>query len=169
MLTSLDSTFENQNIAFCIKNKARKISYQNTLCINICGSRQNKVCNIGCMELYCNDKTQQWQEYGCYVYKNTMVNKQFFDITVLASDDRLITFLQPLNLYHQQAMDFYKDKGLSKKEYEVITYVIQNQSNEEICQILQISKATLKTHLNKIYHKVRDCGLEPKYLPYKRR
>ncbi len=164
----LESSLTENHIGFCIKDQNKKIIYQNKICVSICGLQHEKICKIGCMQLYDNDQTQQWKESGSCVYKNTYIHKQFFDITVLVSDDNLITFLQPLNVNHQQAISFYKDKGLSKRELTVITYVIQNYSNKNICQCLKISKATLKTHLNNIYRKVRDLGEELKYLPYHR-
>ena len=169
MHTTLESSLTENNIGFCIKDKTKQIIYQNDICIDICGPFQNKTCIIGCMELYEKDQTQQWKENGSCVYKNVYVHKHFFDITVLVSDDKLITILQPLSLNHQQAIAFYEDKGLSDKELKVITHVIQNQSNERICDLLNISKATLKTHLNNIYRKVREHGEEPKYIPFNRR
>jgi len=42
-------------------------------------------------------------------------------------------------------------------------------SNQEICESLSISKATLRTHLNNIYRKCRDLGEEPKFVPANRR
>ena len=165
----LESSLTTNNIGFCVKDMERAIIFQNAVCIDICGQRKSKVCNIGCMKLYKNDQTQQWKENGSCVYKNSYVHRQFFDITVLVSDDSLITFLQPLKVNHEQALAFYEDKGLSQKELKVITRVIQNHSNETICKLLSISKATLKTHLNNIYRKVREHGEEPKYIPYQRR
>ncbi|MCW8931197.1 MAG: LuxR C-terminal-related transcriptional regulator [Gammaproteobacteria bacterium] len=165
----LETSLTDSNIGFCIKNKKKKVVYQNDICTSICGALKNKTCVIGCMELYEKDQSQQWKENGSCVYKNTYVHKQFFDITVLVSDDQLITFLQPLKVNHQQAMAFYEDKGLSEKELNVITHVIQNHSNESICKLLCISKPTLKTHLNNIYRKVREHGEEPKYIPHIRR
>jgi len=169
MNLSLESSLTDSNIGFCIKDKSKQIIYQNDVCIDICGFLSNSTCTIGCMELYENDDTQQWKENGSCVYKNTYVHDEFYDITVLVSDEQLITFLQPLQVNHQQALAFYTDKGLSDKELKVITHVIQNHSNENICQLLNISKATLKTHLNNIYRKIREQGEEPKYIPYKRR
>jgi len=169
MQAALETSLTENQIGFCIKDKSKQVLYQNDVCTGICGFLQNQTCAIGCMELYENDDTQQWKENGSCVYKNTYVHEQFYDVTVLVSDAQLITFLQPLKVNHQQAIAFYQNKGLSEKELKVITHVIQNFSNEAIYQSLNISKATLKTHLNNIYRKVREQGEEPKYIPHQRR
>lgn len=169
MSISLESSLTENKIGFCIKDKEKQVIYQNQICIDICGELQNCFCHIGCMELYENDDTQQWKNNGSCVYKNTYVHEQFFDITVLANENQLITFLQPLHINHQQAIAFYENVGLSDKELKVITLVIENNSNEKICELLNISKATIKTHLNNIYRKVREQGEEPRYIPHQRR
>ena len=166
---SLETNLSQNNVGFCVKDRNKKVLLQNKLCIDICGKRDDAVCDIGCMNLYSNDNSQQWKENGSHVYKNTYVHNQYFDITVLASEDTLITFLQPLHSNYNEAIKFYREIGLSSKEFEVITNVIQNRTNVEICQLLDISKSTLKSHLNSIYRKVRKKGLEPKFIPGNRR
>jgi ATP/maltotriose-dependent transcriptional regulator MalT len=51
----------------------------------------------------------------------------------------------------------------------VITLVVNGLSNNDICQQLFITNATLRTHLNKVYSKVKDAGLAVEHLPNGRR
>ena len=120
------------------------------------------------MELYGKDKSQQWQNCGSRVYSNSFVQNAFYDITLLCSDEYLITFLQPLKDKYKVALKYYKNLNLTKRETQIITFIIQGASNSDICKTLSFSKATLKTHLNNFYKKVNDGGMELKYFPNKR-
>jgi len=120
------------------------------------------------MELYAGDKTQQWKDWGSRVYKNSFLHGSFFDVTLLCSSESIITFLQPLKDRYEMALAYYRDKGLTKRETEVISLTIRGVSNPEICKSLSISKATLRTHLNNVYHKFRDLGEVPEFMPANR-
>ena len=66
------------------------------------------------------------------------------------------------------ALAYYREKGLTKRETEVVSLTIRGISNPEICKTLSISKATLRTHLNNVYHKFRDLGEVPEFMPANR-
>jgi DNA-binding CsgD family transcriptional regulator len=168
MKTVLEQTFQGESFAVCIKDSAGKVQMQNELCLGICGNYADKVCDIGCMELYAKDKSQQWQNWGSRVYNNSFVHNAYYDITLLCSDQHLITFLQPLKAKYEKALAYYKDINLTKREMEIVSLIVQGSSNTEICDHLSVSRATLKTHLNNIYKKVNDSGLALKYIPNKR-
>lgn len=168
MKTSFAQVFQENSFAVCIKDSNGKVLMQNKLCSEICGDYSNKTCDKGCMELYAKDISQQWQNWGSRVYNNSFLHNDYYDITLLCSDDYLITFLQPLKARYSMAYAYYEDKKLTKREMIVIRYLVQGVSNREICEKLSISKATLKTHLNKIYKKVHDSGEIPKYIPHNR-
>jgi DNA-binding CsgD family transcriptional regulator len=168
MKAILEHTFNDDNFAVCVKDSNGKVLMQNPLCSGICGDYTNTVCDIGCMELYAKDESHQWNEWGSRIYNNTFVHNAFYDITLLCSNDYLITFLQPLKEKYKMALAYYKDKKLTKRELEVISLIVQGKSNQTICGQLSVSMATLKTHLNNIYKKIHDLGGTPKYIPHKR-
>ena len=80
----------------------------------------------------------------------------------------IITFLQPLKDKYEQALAYYQGKGLTRRETEVVSLTIRGVTNIDICQSLSISKATLRTHLNNIYRKLRELGEEPAFIPANR-
>lgn len=168
MKTTFEQAFQKNSFAVCIKDSNGRVLVQNDLCSEICGDYSNKVCDIGCMELYARDKSQQWQNWGSRVYNNSFVHNDYYDITLLCDDEYLITFLQPLKAKYEMALVYYKDKKLTKRERGIIPYLVQGVSNQEICEQLSVSKATLKTHLNNIYKKVHNSGETLKYIPHKR-
>lgn len=47
-----------------------------------------------------------------------------------------------------------KYEDLTKKELEILKLIVQGNDNHEICEILSISMATVKTHINHIYSKL---------------
>ncbi len=165
----VEKVFQEDNFSVCIKDITGKVLMQNKSCTKICGNYNNKICDIGCMQLYAKDTSQQWQNWGSRVYNNSFVHNAYYDITLLCSDEYLITFLQPLKEKYKQALSYYQDINLTKREMQIITCLIQGKSNSLICRDLSISKSTLKTHLNHIYRKINDSGKSAKYLPYKRK
>lgn len=168
MKAVLEQTFEGESLGVCIKNPDGKVLQQNKMCRKICGDCIGEVCKVACMELYAKDRSQQWQNWGSRIYNNSFVQNAFYDITLLCSDEHLITFLQPLKDKYKAALNYYKNLDFTKRETQIITFMIQGASNSEICNKLSVSKATLKTHLNNIYKKVNNKGVELKYIPNKR-
>lgn len=168
MVSVLEQTFLSDDMGVCIKDSTGKVLQQNKLCHKICGDCLGDVCEVACMEFYAKDETRQWKNWGSRVYNNSFVHEAFYDITLLCSEEHLVTFLQPLKEKYKIALAYYKKSNLTKRETEVISLIIQGVSNSDIYEELSVSKATLKTHLNKIYKKVNDRGMELKYIPNNR-
>lgn len=163
-----DTAFTSSDLGVCVKDSSGKVLQQNKLCLDICGDYLSEVCNVACMELYAQDKSRQWSDWGSHVYKNSYVHDGYYDITLLCSNKRMITFLQPLEGKYKKALDYYKVLNLTKREAEILFYIIKGVSNSEICNNISISKATIKTHLNNVYKKANHMELELKYLPVNR-
>lgn len=164
----LEQSLETGEIGVCVKDVQRKVLMQNERCRQICGEYRGRTCEQGCMELLAKDRSQQWKNWGTRVYKNSLINGSFNDITLLCSRERIITFLQPLKDKYEKALAYYREKGLTRRESEVIALTIQGNSNTDICENLSISRATLRTHLNNIYRKFRDLGETPEFIPANR-
>lgn len=164
----LELSLDAGDIATCVKDSAKRVLSQNAYCRKVCGERLGTVCEVGCMELYARDTKQQWKGWGSHVYKNSFIHGAFFDITLLCSANNIVTFLQPLKDKYDMALSYYKDKGLTRRETDVVSLTIRGVSNPEICERLSISKATLRTHLNNVYHKFRQSGEVPQFIPANR-
>ncbi len=165
METILEQSLDASDVAVCVKDAEKRILSQNAYCRALCGERQGEICETGCMELYANDTGQQWKDWGSRVYKNSFLHGSFFDVTLLCSTRRIISFLQPLQNKYEVALAYFRAKGLTRREIEVVSLTIRGVSNSEICQSLSISRATLRTHLNNVYRKFRDLGEVPEFLP----
>lgn len=161
----LDHSLDAGDIVVCVKDLSKRVLSQNDYCRKLCGDQLGKKCETGCMELYASDNTQQWKDWGSRVYKNSFLHGRFFDVTLLCSTQNIVTFLQPLKEKYDMALDYYRAKGLTRRETEVVSLTIKGISNSEICQSLSISKATLRTHLNNVYRKFRELGETPEFMP----
>ena len=75
-------------------------------------------------------------------------------MVLLNDGENIITLVYPVTDKHSRELEYFKDKGLSKREYEIVEMVVRGMTNSEIVKNLTISKATLKTHLNNIYKKL---------------
>lgn len=164
----LTESLNEDNIAMCVKDEGKRVLEQNDLCRKICGDCVGEACERGCMELYAQDDSHQWKEWGSRVYKNKWMHGAFFDVTLLCTEKHIITFLQPLKEKYEMALEFYKSKGLTRRETEVVSFTIRGISNTEICKRLSISRATLRTHLNNVYRKFRELGETPDFIPANR-
>lgn len=164
----LDESLQANHIGVCVKDTNKRVLQQNSCCKEICGERMGETCNVGCMEYYADDDTQQWKEWGSRIYKNSYIHNGFYDVTLISSAENIITFLQPLKEMYRKALDHYKDKGLTRRETEIISLAIKGKSNAAICERLSISRATLRTHLNNVYSKCRENGANPDFIPANR-
>jgi DNA-binding CsgD family transcriptional regulator len=164
----LAESLQEDRIAVCVKDSDGKVLDQNAHCRVLCGDCQGRVCSKGCMELYAHDGTRQWRRWGSSIYRHSRINDQYFDITLLSTGQHIVTFLQPLKDQYEKALRYYRERGLTRRETDVIALIIRGQSNQDICGRLSISRATLRTHLNNIYRKVRDAGQAAPFLPAKR-
>jgi DNA-binding CsgD family transcriptional regulator len=161
-------SLEEGGMLVCVKNTDRTVLRQNPSCRRLCGDREGLVCCDGCMEIYENDDSQQWKHWGNRTYRNCRIHDHHYDVTLLCSDQHLVTIMQPLEEKQAIALKYYRDMGISKREMQVITQVIAGLSNAEICDKLSISNSTLRTHLNSIYRQVHEAGGSLEHIPRER-
>ena len=161
----LGEALQTGKTAVCIKDSCKRVLMQDDYCRRICGNRLGEVCEQGCMELYAGDQSSQWRDWGARLYRNSLIHGDYYDVTLLCSTERIITFLQPLKDKYETALAYFRDKGLTRREAEVIALTVRGFNNLDICEYLSITRATLRTHLNNIYRKFRDTGEVPEFIP----
>ena len=166
--TVLLQSLEEGGMIVCIKDLDKIVLKQNKSCIKLCGDREGQICCDGCMEIYAQDDSQQWDRWGNRTYRNSYLHDNYYDVTLLCSDHHLVSILQPLEEKQAIAIEHYRKLGLSKRELEVITEAVAGLSNTQISEKLSISNATIRTHLNNIYAKVLDAGGSLSHIPKQR-
>jgi DNA-binding CsgD family transcriptional regulator len=162
-------SLEEGGMLLCVKDIDKTVLKQNGGCKKLCGDREGQVCCNGCMEVYDNDDTQQWNHWGNRTYRNCYIHDSYYDVTLLCSDRHLVTIMQPLEEKQAIALKYYREVGISTREMEVITQVIAGLTNAKICEKLAISNSTLRTHLNSIYNQVHEAGGSLEHIPRERR
>jgi DNA-binding CsgD family transcriptional regulator len=161
----LDESLLAGDTAVCVKEFGKRFLMQNGRCIGVCGDHLGAIYELTCMEFYDRGLSQQWKDWRTRVYKNSYINAGFYDVTLLCSTDRIITFLQTLEEKYDMGLAHYRGKGLTRRETAVIALTIQGSSKSQICKRLSISKATLRAHRNKVYNKLRDAGQPLESIP----
>jgi DNA-binding CsgD family transcriptional regulator len=148
-----------------VKDGDGRVLMQDEHCISICGNRVGTICSDGCMALAAVDRNRQWRDWGSNVYANSDIHGTLCDVTIIRSPNNITTFLQPLEAHHQAALDSYAPAGLTPREEEVLALILLGQQNNDIAVRLDISLATLRTHLNRIYTKLRQRNISTEFLP----
>jgi len=161
----LEQSLSRSNVAVCVKDQHRRVLMQDALCLSICGDRTGQTCADGCMALLAADSNRQWRDWGCSVYDNSAIHGSHFDVTLICSSERIITFLQPLEERYRAALAQYAAMGLTRRELQILGLVMRGRTNAQICAELSISHPTLRTHLNRAYAKLRDNDASLEYLP----
>lgn len=64
------------------------------------------------------------------------------------------------DLFNQDIVGFNADKRLSRIEYRIVDLKIGGMSNEEVCVVMKLKKASLKTRFREIESKYRNYGLD---------
>lgn len=164
----LDEALTSAELGICIKDASRSVIAQNDRCRSICGDRSGEVCDDGCMALHRDDDSLQWPDWGTTVHRNARIDEGHYDVTLICSSERVVTLLQPLEKKYEEAMAYYRKQDLTPRELEVVSLLLRGRSNTEITGELGISHATLRTHLNRVYSKLRDQGIDTHFLPRRR-
>ncbi|HKK22911.1 MAG TPA: LuxR C-terminal-related transcriptional regulator [Pseudohaliea sp.] len=164
----LEEALNSAEVAVCIKDANRAVLLQNDRCRRICGDRGGAVCEDGCMAMHREDDSLQWPDWGTTVHRNAELDGGHYDITLICSSERVITLLQPLDSKYDEALAYYRAQDLTPRELEVVSLLLRGRSNTEITGELGISHATLRTHLNRVYSKLRDQGIATEFLPRRR-
>ena len=164
----LGQLLQDAGIGICVKDAAGRVLDQNPACLAICGDRSQRICEDGCMALRAADPERSTEDWGCGVYRNSLVHDHECDITLLCSGEHMFTFLQPLARRYEPALEHYRDAGLTRRETQIVELLIRGRSNVQICEQNGISHSTLRTHLNHIYRKLRDRGAVPRCFPRRR-
>lgn len=132
---------------YCICNQNNIVIEQSPLCIQMCGDRKGASCTDGCREHLKNCELNS----GSIMLKNRTVHQNQMDIVCYSEGEEHVIILTKSQ---KQVFKIAELKNLTSKEREVANLINKGYSNKEILENLNISKSTLKTHINHIYQKL---------------
>jgi DNA-binding CsgD family transcriptional regulator len=150
----------SDKIGVCVAGHDGKIIFQNKVCVSLCPVTKGTVCHLFSNDSHLSshlskeqlaniDITEGMIFRKCQIIMNTLV-----DVVTINDGSTLTTMLYPLTNHIQKLHVLLKEYDLSKRELEVAYLMLDGRSNEAIAHELFISKATLKTHINRIYKKI---------------
>lgn len=162
---ALDEALRDGAVAVCVKDDMGRVLMQDDACKAICGDRTGMICTDGCMALFADDDDRRWSDWGSSSYRNSTIHGTLADVTMISSPQRITTFLQPLDERYRDALARCAGAGLTSREEEVLALILRGISNNGIAGHLEISHATLRTHLNRLYAKLQQHDIPTDFLP----
>ena len=149
--------FNSNKVGVCVKDQTKVVTYQNELCKQVCNSKEGQQCTEYCMANYTvmgND--EKIFNEGIRTVHHLKMENGLVDATIINDNEKITTLFYRMDDHQEQQLQYFKDKGLTKTEMNVITNVLGGSTNSEIAKGMFVSKATLKTHLNNIYKKIPE-------------
>lgn len=138
----------------CIKSRDWTIEHQNAGCISICGNQIGKRCQDTCWRLTRPTSLGDESDVGIKAFKNKGFRENACDVAMVFQEDRITSFLCPLNEEAEKEKKMLKDRGLTNREIEIFQLRKRGFKNVEIELELGITRATLKTHIGHILKKI---------------
>lgn len=135
------------DIFYCVCNQDGNVIEQSSACLKLCGDRQGITCTDGCREhlnLIKKEKVSQ-------VLPNRYLHNNWYDITKSVQGEFQIIMLTSKEENRFTEIDL---RPLTSKEKEIAKLIKKGLQNKEIMKELNITKATLKSHINHIYQKL---------------
>lgn len=149
----------DEQVFFCVLDVNDVVVEQSPICQKTCGNNFGKTCHEGCQKHLKLKK----EETGSILLKNRTVHDKNFDILRYFQSDKQYIVLVPGEVTGPEIENL---KHLTVKEKEVAKLIVKGYSNQEILVELNILKSTLKTHINRIYHKL-DSSFQKYRMPIK--
>lgn len=146
----------HSKLGVCVKDKESTVTYQNDVCIKLCGNRMSEKCHDSCMKNYPVDAPLVINQ-GMKLIKNTETINGKADAVVINDGETITTLLYDLedkSKNIQITLEEIKTNDLTRSEMTIIELILQGLSKKEITKKLFVSDATIKTHLNNIYKKL---------------
>ena len=153
----LIKAFQETTAGFCIQDEQQVVLYQNRTGKTFCGNLTGKTCPSTC-SFFSREHPGQWEwsKEGIRFLPNFRIGNRRFDAVFLNTPPFRMSLIYPRWRKLKERLGYFKNRGLSRREMQVVTLCVGGFTNAQIAQRLEISKATLKTHMNKIYRKVPE-------------
>ncbi len=137
----LNRNFEDFHLGICVKRNS-VVLYQNHECASLCGDQVAKTCEK------CTHRSRGKMRYSLFQNNVRLVTTHYdgeYKVTILSSVNPLVS---------RTISDFLSTSDLTSQEREVLKLIFQGYSNDDIRNLLFISKSTLKTHINHLHQKI---------------
>lgn len=153
----LDKTLDFNEVGICMTDASKKVIHQNKRCKEICGDQIDHSCSL-CQRPTTQDTQTSPDPFlssaAIQPFTQTLINNILCDVCkVQENGQKELTIFYPTEQLSTEFESLIKDAGLTTQETKIATLLLKNHSNLDIQNTLNITKATLKTHLNRLYKK----------------
>ena len=147
--------FENEGIGVCEMAIDGHVVSQNSICEEICGERKGQVCEAGCTSYFKQLNPSRKLRQGFHYFEGKEISGKQFDIVMIKNKNSTISCLRPVASEGDQAGATPVPEGLTTRETEIFKLrTTQRISVTEIAKKLNVSRATVRTHINNINKKL---------------
>ena len=155
---NLLSFFDFDGLGICLKNRSKKIIFQNVLCKQICGNKMRQLCgNCAFPSPKQRSLLEPRSSTSSTRNPNRYISNQLCDVhQFIEKKNKELILFKPIQYNPASYLALFRLNKFTNREIEIGLFIIENKSNAEIQKQLNISKSTLKTHLNHIYQKLPD-------------
>lgn len=149
---------ERLGVGVCVRSPDGAVLFQNETSQSICGDALARVCDGACARFCAGDAGSE--HGGPQFARGERLHKSYCDLVVRASGDGWLTLLFPLAGRIEKHRQAFLSKGLTPRETEIALLAAIGRSNKEIMRETGLTKATVRTHLNRIHQKLPSGLLE---------
>jgi len=95
---------------------------------------------------------------GIHIFRHVKIDSKDVDLVIHRTANEIVSIISPNDQRRAKEIDYYESLGLTKRELQIVKLALNGESNAKISEMLEISKSTLKTHINNIYRKAGDTS-----------
>lgn len=141
---------EQEDVGVCVRDPSAVIVFQNHACRAVCGDALGKTCERACIKV----STDKASTVGPQMNPGEMLHGVHCDVAVFegANDSVTLIVSREARLAEQRA--YFEGRGLTPRETEIATLVLLGHTNQEIVETTGLTKATVRTHLNRVHQKL---------------
>lgn len=157
MKNELLDMFDFDDVSICVASADKKVLFQNSGCESICGSQIDKFCKK-CQDAFSTADQQKLHPFAKRSAATFSTQKNIANTTCTVyrheeKNNKILTVFSKTAKKKQNFTQYFRKKKLTKREIEIAHLILKKESNANMCALLNVSKSTLKTHLNNLYKK----------------
>lgn len=147
-----------EELGVCDTDHEGRVVSQNPACLKSCGQRRGIICKDGCAALIA--RAVENEGAGALdrpmLFRSREVNDRLYDIVYAPGAEGSVRMLSPLGDSYSVKVEELKSFGLTAQEFRIASLMLKGLGNGEICEQLDISRSTIKAHINRIYRKLGE-------------
>jgi len=145
----------DEEIGMCHLSKDGDVLTQNEVCHHICNFNVGDKCGGNCLIYFKQLSPSRQMREGFHSFEGKDIDGHPVDLMIMKSKNSLISCFKPLVGAEESDRTFVAPESLTAREIEIFKMRTQQRiSVTEIAKLLNVSRATIRTHINNINKKL---------------